>query len=154
MYHILYDIYNIHEYNLVIVTLNHICIYLHNVYTVIIFKFWWFDKKDNFKKLPPMLLDCIASRMQINNSNADILYQYCVPFSLVKQGLLARKRINTPLLSIGHQNDIMCNKQDLRMIARASREGESHIIDKPPIFESYLKALSYSAQWLTRHLGE
>ncbi|WP_028864103.1 esterase FrsA [Psychromonas aquimarina] len=113
-----------------------------------------FDKLDNYKKLPPMLLDCIASRMQINNSSVDILYQYCVPFSLKKQGLLARMRINTPLLSIGHKNDILCNEQDLKLIAHASREGESHIIDKPPIFESYLNSLSYSAQWLTRHLAE
>jgi len=92
--------------------------------------------------------------MQINNSSADFLYQNCVPFSLKKQGLLARQRINTPLLSIGHQNDIMCNKQDLQLIANASREGKLHIIDKPPIFESYLNCLSYSAQWLTRHLAE
>jgi len=113
-----------------------------------------FDKKENFKQLPPMLLDCLASRMQIKNSSVDALYQYCVPFSLIKQGLLARRRIDTPLLSIGHKNDIICNQEDLHLIARASREGESHIIDKPPIFESYLNSLSYSAQWLTRHLSE
>ena len=113
-----------------------------------------FDELDSFKKLPPMLLDCIASRMQIKNSSVEILYQNCVPFSLIKQGLLARRRIDTPLLSIGHQNDIMCNKQDLQLIARTSRDGQAHIIDKPPIFESYLNCLSYSAQWLTRHLTE
>ena len=113
-----------------------------------------FDKLENFKKLPPMLLDCIASRMQVKNSSVSNLYQNCVPFSLIKQGLLARKRINTPLLSIGHQSDIMCNKQDLLLIARSSREGKSYIIDKPPIFESYLNCLSYSAKWLTRHLTE
>ncbi|MCW8995849.1 MAG: esterase FrsA [Psychromonas sp.] len=113
-----------------------------------------FDDLNSFKKLPPMLLDCIASRMQIKNSSVDILYPNCVPFSLVKQGLLARKRIDTPLLSIGHQHDIMCNKQDLQLIARASREGITHIIDKPPIFESYLNCLSHSAQWLARHLAE
>lgn len=113
-----------------------------------------FDKLDNFKKLPPMLLDCIASRMQINNSNVEALYQRCVPLSLTKQGLLARARISTPLLSIGHKDDIICNQQDLQLIARASYEGESHIIDKPPIFESYLNSLSYSAQWLTIHMPE
>ncbi|WP_354624153.1 esterase FrsA [Psychromonas sp. MME2] len=113
-----------------------------------------FDKLDNFKKLPPMLLDCLASRMQLNNSDAELLYQHCVPFSLVTQGLLGRKRINTPLLSIGHKNDIVCNENDLRMIARTSHEGESHIIDKPPIFESYLNSLRYSSEWLARHLAE
>ena len=113
-----------------------------------------FDKLDTFKKLPPMFLDCIASRMQINSSTAEVLYQYCVPFSLITQGLLGRKRISTPLLSIGHKNDIMCNEQDLRLISRASINGELHIIDKPPIFESYLNSLSYSAQWLTAHLAE
>ncbi|MCG6199689.1 esterase FrsA [Psychromonas antarctica] len=113
-----------------------------------------FDKEENFKRLPPMLLDCLASRMQVKSSSVDILYHYCVPFSLIKQGLLARKRINTPLLSIGHKDDIMCTEQDLRLIAGASCDGESHIIDKPPIFESYMKSLSYSAQWLTRHLAE
>ncbi len=113
-----------------------------------------FDNLDSFKKLPPMLLDCIASRMQITDSSVEVLYQNCVPFSLIKQGLLARSRIDTPLLSIGHQNDVMCNRQDLQLIARASRDGKSHIIDKPPIFESYLNSLSYSAQWLTRHLTE
>ncbi|MFT6985084.1 MAG: esterase FrsA [Psychromonas sp.] len=113
-----------------------------------------FDKKESFKQLPPMFLDCLASRMQIKNSSVETLYPYCVPFSLIKQGLLARRRIETPLLSIGHKDDIICNQEDLRLIARASREGESHIIDKPPIFESYLNSLSYSAQWLTRHLSE
>ena len=113
-----------------------------------------FDKLDNFKQLPPVLLDCIASRMQANRSDATSLYQYCVPFSLVKQGLLHRKRIETPLLSIGHKSDVMCNEQDLKLIARASREGETRIVDKGPIFESYLNSLSYSAQWLTRHIGE
>ncbi|MEI6896475.1 MAG: esterase FrsA [Psychromonas sp.] len=111
-----------------------------------------FDHLDNFKQLPPMLLDCIASRMQIDCSDNAILYQYCVPLSLVKQGLLHRRRIETPLLSIGHEDDVMCNGDDLRLIAQASRQGESKIIDKAPIFESYLNSLSYSAQWLTRHL--
>jgi len=113
-----------------------------------------FDKLDSFKQLPPMLLDCLASRMQIKRSDSSALYQYCVPFSLVKQGLLFRQRIKTPLLSIGHKSDAMCNEADLKLIAGASREGESRIIDKAPIFESYLNSLSYSAQWLTRHLAE
>lgn len=113
-----------------------------------------FDSLDNFKKLPPMLLDCIASRMQIKNSDSIILYQYCVPFSLIKQGLLYRKRIETPLFSIGHKNDLMCNEADIKLISSASREGEFKIIDKAPIFESYLSSLSYSALWLTRHLQE
>ncbi|MCP4325654.1 MAG: esterase FrsA [Psychromonas sp.] len=113
-----------------------------------------FDKLDNFKKLPPMLLDCIASRMQVNSSDVNILYQYCVPLSLIKQGLLHRRRIETPLLSIGHKSDVICNEEDLKLIARASRAGESRIIDKGPIFESYLSSLSYSVQWLTRHLAE
>ena len=113
-----------------------------------------FNKFENFQKLPPVLLDCMASRMQVNNSSADILYQHCVPFSLTKQNLLRRKCIETPLLSIGHQNDIMCNKNDLTLIADSSRTGEAKIINKAPIFESYLKCLRYSAQWLTRHLAE
>jgi len=113
-----------------------------------------FDDINNFKKLPPMLLDCIASRMQVNSSNTDILYQHCVPLSLIKQGLLQRRKIATPLLSIGHKSDVMCNEEDLNLIARASREGKAHIIDKAPIFDSYLNSLTYSAQWLTRHLQE
>lgn len=113
-----------------------------------------FDKMDNFKKLPPMLLDCIASRMQVNRSDATILYSHCMPFSLIKQGLLHRRRIKTPLLSIGHKNDALCNESDLKLIASASFAGDSRIIDKAPIFESYLNSLSYSAQWLTRHLAE
>ncbi|WP_022940299.1 esterase FrsA [Psychromonas hadalis] len=113
-----------------------------------------FDKLDNFKKLPPMLLDCMASRMQVSHSDTDILYQHCVPFSLIKQGLLHRRRIETPLLSIGHKDDVMCDESDLKLIARASYQGEARIIDKAPIFESYLNSLSYSAQWLTRHLAE
>lgn len=113
-----------------------------------------FDKFDNFSKLPPMTLDCFASRMQMKCSDADLLYQYCVPFSLVKQGLLGRNRIRIPLLSIGHSEDIMCNEQDLKLIAASSYEGEAHIIDKPPIFDSYLKSLQYSAEWLTKHLEE
>ncbi|WP_413701415.1 esterase FrsA [Psychromonas sp. KJ10-10] len=113
-----------------------------------------FDKLENFEKIPPVLLDCIASRMQLNNSNVSHIYQYCAPFSLIKQGLLYRRRIDTPLLSIGHKSDILCNETDLKLIARASYEGEVRIIDKAPIFESFLNALSYSAQWLTRHIGE
>lgn len=113
-----------------------------------------FDHLDSFKKLPPMLLDCIASRMQIYNSDAQTLYQHCVPLSLVTQGLLGRKRIKTPLLSIGHKDDIMCHEQDLRLISRISYDGELYIIDKPPIFEAYLKALSHSSEWLARHLAE
>jgi esterase FrsA len=113
-----------------------------------------FDKLENFKQLPPVLLDCIASRMHINSSSAESLYQFCVPLSLIKQGLLARTRINTPLLSIGHKEDIICNEQDLQLIARASRQGESQIIEQHPIFESYLNCLTYSAKWLTRHLSD
>lgn len=113
-----------------------------------------FETQENFAKLPPMTLDCLASRMQMNQSDADVLYQHCVPFSLTKQGLLGRKRIQTPLLSIGHSHDIICNKKDLQLIARSSYAGESHIIDKPPIFDSYLRSLEYSAQWLTQHLRE
>ncbi|AGH81967.1 fermentation/respiration switch protein [Psychromonas sp. CNPT3] len=113
-----------------------------------------FDDKDKFKALPPVLLDCFASRLQVNNSDVAQLYPLCMPFSLVKQGLLARKRIETPFLSIGHKHDMLCDEKDLIAIARASWEGESQIHDKPPIFTSYLHSLRYSAQWLTRHLLE
>jgi len=113
-----------------------------------------FDSFENFSKLPPMTLDCLASRMQMNNSDADNLYRYCVPFSLLKQGLLGKRRIKTPLLSIGHAKDIMCNEEDLKLIARSAYKSESKIIDKPPIFDSYLRSLEYSAQWLTKHLEE
>ena len=47
-----------------------------------------FDNIDNFKKLPVMLLDCIASRMQVKTSDTDIIYQHCVPLSLLKQGTI------------------------------------------------------------------
>ncbi|TEW56685.1 esterase FrsA [Psychromonas sp. RZ22] len=113
-----------------------------------------FDSISNFSKLPPMTLDCLASRMQIKSSDVANLYQSCVPFSLVKQGLLGRTRTKTPILSIGHSKDILCNEEDLKLIARASYESEANIIDKPPIFASYLKSLEYSAQWLTQHLQE
>jgi esterase FrsA len=113
-----------------------------------------FDNVDSFSKLPAMSLDCLASRMQLANSDALQLYQHCVPFSLVKQGLLGRKRIQTPLLSIGHAQDMMCNEQDLKLIARASYASEAKIIDKSPIFDSYFSALDYSAQWLIQHLKE
>lgn len=113
-----------------------------------------FDKPEKFLKLPPMTLDCFASRMQMKSSDAADLYQYCVPFSLVKQGLLGRKRIKTPSLSIGHVQDIMCNERDLKLIAAASERSDSNIIDKAPIFESYMKSLDYSGQWLSQHLSE
>ncbi len=111
-----------------------------------------FDDIEKFKELPPVLLDCFASRLQLNSSDITQLYPQCIPFSLIKQGLLARKRINTPFLSIGHKHDMLCDDKDLKAIARASREGETQILDKPPIFTSYLNSLSYSAQWLARHL--
>ena len=111
-----------------------------------------FDSMEKFQVLPPVLLDCFASRLQVNSSDVTHLYPQCLPFSLVKQGLLARQRIDTPFLSIGHKHDMLCDEKDLKAIARASREGETQILDKPPIFKSYLSSLSYSAQWLTRHL--
>ena len=113
-----------------------------------------FDDINNFSKLPPMILDCFASRMQMSSSDVADLYQSCLPFSLVKQGLLGRKRIKTPLLGIGYSKDIMCNDMDLKLIARVSYDSESKIIDKPPIFASYLQSLEYSAEWLTQHLQE
>lgn len=113
-----------------------------------------FDNYDAFKKLPPMFLDCIASRMQLPSSNVEALYQRCVPFSLVKQGLLFSRRIKTPLFSIGHKQDIMCNAEDIKLIARASLDGKSHIVDKGPIFKSYMESLTHSAKWLTEHLKE
>jgi len=113
-----------------------------------------FDSLDNFSKLPAMSLDCLASRMQMRSSEVAVLYQYCIPFSLVKQGLLGRKKIQTPLLSIGHAQDIMCNEQDLKLIAKASYGSEAKIIDKSPIFDSYLRSLEYSGQWLSEHLQE
>jgi esterase FrsA len=111
-----------------------------------------FDNMKNFSKLSPMTLDCFASRMQMNNSDATYLYQYCLPFSLVKQGLLGRKRTKTPLLSISHAKDLLCNERDLQLIARSGYESEFQYIDKAPIFASYLKSLEYSAQWLTLHM--
>lgn len=113
-----------------------------------------FDQYDNFSRLPVMTLDCLASRMQIKSSDAKLLYQHCVPFSLLKQGLLGRKKVKTPLLSIGHAQDIMCNEQDLKLIARTSYGSEAKIIDKSPIFDSYLRSLEYSAQWLGQYLQE
>jgi len=113
-----------------------------------------FDDVQRFEKLSVMTLDCLASRMQLQQSDASYLYQYCVPFSLVKQGLLGRKKVKTPYLSIGHSDDLMCSEQDLKLMARISYESEAKIIDKSPIFDSYLRTLGYSAQWLAKHLQE
>ena len=113
-----------------------------------------FDKFENFQKLPPMLLDCLASRMQLPNSDAATLYQSCVPFSLVKQGLLLSRKIKTPLLSIGHKDDILCDSKDLELIANSSHNGERHIIKKNQIFVSYLQSLIYSTKWLTKYIKE
>ena len=111
-----------------------------------------FDSFDNFSKLSPMVLDCFASRMQMNNSDAINLYQHCLPFSLIKQGLLGRKRIKVPMLGIGYEGNMMCNEQDLKLIAKASFDSESIVIRKPPIFASYLESLEYSAKWLVKYL--
>ncbi|RBW47397.1 esterase FrsA [Psychromonas sp. B3M02] len=113
-----------------------------------------FDDINRFKQLPVMTLDCLASRMQLQKSDASYLYQHCVPFSLIKQGLLGRKKVKTPCLSIGHSDDLMCSEQDLKLMARISYESEAKIIDKSPIFDSYLITLQYSAQWLAKHLQE
>jgi len=113
-----------------------------------------FDSFEHFSKLSPMTLDCFASRMQMNNSDANYLYQHCLPFSLRKQGLLGRKPIKMPMLGIGYMKDVMCNDQDLKLIERSSFASESVIIDKSPIFASYLESLAYSTQWLVKHLQE
>jgi len=113
-----------------------------------------FDDVKRFNQLPVMTLDCLANRMQLRQSDASYLYQYCVPFSLVKQGLLGRKKVKTPCLSIGHSGDLMCSEQDLKLMGRISYESEAKIIDKAPIFDSYLITLEYSAQWLAKHLQE
>ena len=113
-----------------------------------------FENYETFKQLPPVFLDCLASRMQVNRSDSEILFQRCVPFSLVKQGLLFSRRIKTPIFSIGHKDDVMCNAADIKLIARGSLNGKSNIIDKDLIFESYMKSMSYSAKWLTEHLHD
>ena len=113
-----------------------------------------FDSFEHFSKLSPMTLDCFASRMQMNNSDANYLYQHCLPFSLRKQGLLGRKPIKIPMLGIGYMKDMMCNDQDLKLIERSSFTSESVIINKSPIFASYLESLAYSTQWLVKHLQE
>jgi len=113
-----------------------------------------FDKQEQFTKLAPMTLDCFASRMQMNRSDATYLYQHCLPFSLTKQGLLARKRIKIPLLGIGNTKDLMCNEQDLSLIDSASHDSESTIIRKSPVFASYLQALTHATNWLSEHLRE
>lgn len=113
-----------------------------------------FDNYESFKKLPPILLDCLASRMQAPDSDPQTLFQRSVPFSLVKQGLLFSRRIKTPIFSISHKDDVICNATDIKLIARGSVEGKSYIIDKDPIFASYMKAISQSAKWLTDHLQE
>ena len=113
-----------------------------------------FDNYENFKKLPPVFLDCLASRMQVPTSDPKTLFQRSIPFSLVKQGLLFSRRIKTPIFSIGHKDDVICNAEDIKLIARGSLDGKSYIIDKDPIFSSYMKAITHSAKWLTDHLQE
>ena len=113
-----------------------------------------FKKVEDFNELSPMMLDCLASRMQLPNSDADKIYQKCVPFSLVTQGLLSKRRIKMPILSIGHKDDLLCKEDDLNLIARASYFGEAKIIKKAPVFESYLESMAYSMTWLSKHLEE
>jgi len=113
-----------------------------------------FDKTEQFTKLAPMTLDCFANRMQMNRSDATYLYQHCLPFSLTKQGLMARKRVKVPMLGIGNINDIMCNEQDLTLIKNASSSSEATIIRKSPVFASYLQALTHATHWLTQYLRE
>ena len=113
-----------------------------------------FEKYESFKQLPPVFLDCVASRMQAPSSDSEMLFQRCIPFSLVKQGLLFSRRIKTPIFSIGHKDDVMCNAADIKLIARGSLNGKAHVFDKGHIFEAYMKSITYSAKWITEYLQE
>lgn len=111
-----------------------------------------FLESERFKLLPQMMLDAIANRMGLASDDAELLYQRCKVFSLSRQGLLGRSRTKVPLLSIGHVNDLICPEVDIKMVARGSLSGESIIIEQPPIFKSYYRALDQAADWLKQHL--
>ncbi len=111
-----------------------------------------FSEPQSFESVPQMMLDALASRMGSDGANIPLLQKQSQVFSLVRQGLLGRSKTPVPLLSIGHKDDLICPEQDIKMLAKASSKGEQVIIDKPPIFNSYYKALSYAAEWLKLHL--
>ncbi|MCE2593592.1 esterase FrsA [Motilimonas cestriensis] len=111
-----------------------------------------FVEPERFNLLPQMMLDTIANRMGLTSEDHELLFQRCKVFSLSRQGLLGRSRTKVPLLSIGHAEDLICPEIDIKMIARGSLSGESIIINQPPIFKSYYRALDQAAEWLKQYL--
>ncbi|RJG51243.1 esterase FrsA [Motilimonas pumila] len=111
-----------------------------------------FIDEKRFRLLPQMLLDAIASRMEIRSDDKAVMYQFCKIYSLSMQGLLGRSKTKVPILSIGHKQDVICPESDIRKVANGSFSGETIIIDKPPIFTSYYRALDQAAEWLKLHL--
>ncbi|MFO6422866.1 esterase FrsA [Motilimonas sp. KMU-193] len=111
-----------------------------------------FLEPERFAALPQMMLDAIANRMGLTSEDSGRLYHHCKVFSLSRQGLLGRSKTQVPLLSIGHADDLICPEEDIIKVAKGSKRGESIVISKPPIFQSYFHALEQAAEWIKQYL--
>lgn len=102
-------------------------------------------------RIPPMYLDTIASRMGKTNVAATLLTQLqCL--SLKKQGFLAGRRTQVPILALRLEHDPVCPDSDNQLLALYSQGGEARKISATPLHDSYHKIMVDTIEWFNQTL--
>ncbi|WP_084419244.1 esterase FrsA [Photobacterium sp. J15] len=103
--------------------------------------------------MPRMYLDMLASRMGKNGVSQASLTSHLSAWSLKQQGLLARRKVDVPMLGIGLKNDPVCTEMDNQLIAMSSYGGKAVTIAEKPLYDGYHRALLVVVDWLKEKLA-
>ena len=104
--------------------------------------------------MPRMYLDMMASRLGKNGVSKTSLLSHLPAWSLKQQGLLARRKVDVPMLGIGLKGDPVCSEMDNQLIAMSSRGGKAMTLPEKPLHDGYHRAMTAAVDWLKDKLAE
>ncbi|WP_120511822.1 esterase FrsA [Photobacterium salinisoli] len=98
--------------------------------------------------MPRMYLDMFASRMGKNWVSKASLVSHMSAWSLKQQGLLARRKVDIPMLGVSLKDDPVCPETDNQLIALSSRGGKAVTVPAAPLHDGYHRVMSTVVDWL------
>ncbi len=101
--------------------------------------------------LPEVTKSNLANRLDRDVADWDSLQPIFSQFSLKVQGLLGSK-INVPIATVGFQNDPICDKDDLALLASSSEKGKVFVYKKEKLNFSLDHFYNTVDEWFGKYL--
>ncbi len=99
-------------------------------------------------EMPPMMRDCVASRLGVDGASPARLALALGKLSLARQGLMGRRRLAMPVLSLSIKDDPMVPPDDGALLKLSCPQAKIYRLGRARHFDMFDSLFGKAASWL------